>query len=245
MAEREAGQNGREPLAALPPELPPMFARMAERLAPPPKAHALPRDFDRAPGGDHILNPGSRLIRPGPLTPAAVLVPLIEQAGNVTMLFTRRNANLSSHSGQISFPGGRVEPEDEDLAACALRETEEEIGLARSHVRVLGALDPYVVRSGFVVMPIVALVSPGFSLVPDPREVDEIFEVPLDFLLDPRNHQRHSGTTDGVERHWWAMPYGEYYIWGATAGMLRNFYERVSGDSPVPADIAAARATGT
>lgn len=178
--------------------------------------------------GDHDLNPD---LRPkDPLTPAAVLVPLILRPEGMTVLLTRRTAHLAAHAGQISFPGGRLEPEDADAAAGALRETEEEIGLARAHVELVGRLDTYVVRTGFEVTPLVGLVAPPFTLTRDEFEVAEVFEVPLSFILDPKNHQRQSRVDfGGVKREFWAIPYGEYHIWGATAGMLVNLYEVLRG----------------
>jgi 8-oxo-dGTP pyrophosphatase MutT (NUDIX family) len=163
------------------------------------------------------------------LIPAAVLVPVVNRPAGLTALLTRRTEHLAYHAGQISFPGGHMEPGDARPEDAALRETEEEIGLHRRHVEVIGRLDRYLTRTGFDVTPVVAVVEPPFDLAPDPHEVAEVFEVPLDFLLDPRNHQRHSRQYEGRERHFYAMPYGAYYIWGATAGMLRNLYERVRG----------------
>ena len=168
------------------------------------------------------ITPGANL---API-PAAVLVPLIEHSAGFTVLFTQRTADLKAHGGQISFPGGRLEPGDADAYAGALRETAEEIGLAGSHVEILGTLDPYVTVTGFAVTPVVGAVMPPFELKPDPTEVADIFEVPLAFFLDPANHQRHSRTlSNGTVRGYYAMPYGDRYIWGATAGMLLNLYE--------------------
>ena len=163
-------------------------------------------------------------------TPAAVLVPLVEHAGGFSVLFTQRTAALKSHAGQISFPGGRLEPGDVDAAAGALRETAEEIGLAARHIEVLGYLDPYWTVTNYEVTPVVAAVMPPFDLAPDPIEVADVFEVPLAFFLDIRNHQIHSRTIgDGQQRSYYAMPYGDRYIWGATAGMLVNLYEVLTG----------------
>ncbi|MCW5751505.1 MAG: CoA pyrophosphatase [Alphaproteobacteria bacterium] len=181
------------------------------------------------PRGDHELNPGLVLPAGAPLRPAAVLVPLVERSDGLRVLLTRRTEALRHHAGQISFPGGRVEPTDATPVDCALRETEEEVGLRREHVSVAGELDPYVTGTGFRISPVVGFVRPDFTLAIDGREVAEAFEVPLSFVLDPANHKRHSGHFRGQERQWWAMPYGEYYIWGATAGMLVNLYERVNG----------------
>ena len=159
-------------------------------------------------------------------TPAAVLVPLVEHAQGFTVLFTQRTAGLKSHAGQISFPGGRMEPGDADADAGALRETAEEIGLAARHIEVLGPLDPYWTVTNYEVMPVVAAITPPFDLALDPAEVADVFEVPLSFFLDTRNHQIHSRTIgEGKARAYYAMPYGDRYIWGATAGMLVNLYE--------------------
>ena len=158
--------------------------------------------------------------------PAAVLVPLVEHADGFTIILTQRMADLKAHAGQISFPGGRMEPDDRDAEAGALREAHEEVGLEPSSVEILGRLDPYVTVTGFEVTPIVGAITPPLSLKPDPREVADIFEVPLAFILDRANHQRHSRTgAGGIKRAYYAMPYGDRYIWGATAGMLINLYE--------------------
>ncbi len=162
-----------------------------------------------------------------PLTPAAVLFPIVLRDNGQTVLLTQRTAHLKDHASQISFPGGRVEAEDESPIHTALRETEEEIGLAREHVEVLGFLPEYRTGTGFRVTPVVALVTPPFELALDPFEVAEAFEVPLAFLLDPANHKRHSLHYRGALRHFFAMPYGDYFIWGATAGMIRSLTERL------------------
>ena len=162
-----------------------------------------------------------------PLTPAAVLFPIVLRDGGQTVLLTQRTAHLRDHAGQISFPGGRVEAHDCSPTDTALRETEEEIGLARERVEIVGFLPEYRTGTGFRVTPVVALVRPPFDLQPDPFEVAEIFEVPLAFLLDPANHQQHSLHYRGALRSYFAMPYGEYFIWGATAGMIRSLSERL------------------
>jgi 8-oxo-dGTP pyrophosphatase MutT (NUDIX family) len=177
----------------------------------------------RADQGDHVLNPG--LQTSTPIKPAAVLMPVVDRDDELSVILTLRTDNLASHPGQVSFPGGHIEPEDEDPEDAALRETEEEVGLARSHVRVLGRLAPYLTRTGYEVIPVIGLVSPPFDIEPDPGEVAEVFEVPLGFLLDPANHQRHSRIYQGSRRYYYAMPYGDHYIWGATAGMIVNLYE--------------------
>ena len=198
-------------------------ARLRAALAGLPDASAT-----LAPGqrGDFDLNPGAHRVR-NMLVPAAVLIPLIEHASGTTVLLTQRTDHLNDHAGQISFPGGRVEPDDEGPVATALRETEEEIGLDRNRVEIMGGLDVYETGTGFSVTPVVGLVAPGFTLRLDALEVAEAFEVPLDFLLHPANHRRHSRVFDGVERHFYAMPYGTRFIWGATAGMLVNLYDRL------------------
>jgi len=163
--------------------------------------------------------------------PAAVLLPLVMR-DRLHLLLTQRAAHLSTHSGQIAFPGGKVDASDADAVAAALRETEEETGLAASHIEVLGTLPEYITGTQFFITPVVALVQPGFALRPNPHEVDEVFEVPLDHLMDPTNHHQHAHEWQGVVRHWYSMPYQdagrERFIWGATAGMLRNFYRLLS-----------------
>lgn len=158
---------------------------------------------------------------------AAVLLPVVMHE-RPTLLLTQRTAHLSTHSGQIALPGGRLDASDADATAAALRETFEEVGLPPERVEVLGSLPVYVTGTAFIVTPVVGLVRPGFALRPNPHEVDDVFEVPLDFLMDPANHRRHALEWGGVVREWYSMPYQdgerERFIWGATAGMLRNFY---------------------
>lgn len=177
--------------------------------------------------GDHTLNPGAAA--PPVLRPAAVLVPLVDRPGGLTVLFTQRTANLAAHAGQVSFPGGRIEPTDADATAAALRESEEEIALARDRVEMIGRLDRYVTGTGFQITPLVGIVHPPFELTPDPNEVADIFEVPFTFILDPANAERHSREVQGKQRHFYAFPYQERYIWGATAGMLVNLCEVLRG----------------
>lgn len=161
-----------------------------------------------------------------PRMAAAVLVPLVERADGFSLILTQRTAELKAHAGQISFPGGRTEDSDADAEAAALREAWEEIGLDPKAVEVLGRLDTYKTVTGFDVTPVVGAIRAPISLTPDPTEVAEIFEVPLAFFLDPANHQRHSRTSPtGAVRAYYAMPYQDRYIWGATAGMLVNLYE--------------------
>ncbi|HEY9105366.1 MAG TPA: CoA pyrophosphatase [Roseateles sp.] len=159
---------------------------------------------------------------------AAVLIPLVQREAGLNLLLTRRTDHLRDHAGQISFPGGRVEPEDDGPVATALRETEEEIGLPRKFIRVIGQLPVYSTVTAFQVTPVVALVEPGFTLTLDAFEVAEAFEVPLAFLMNPANHRHHRFEFGGTERRFLSMPWQgperEYFIWGATAAMLRNLY---------------------
>ncbi len=162
---------------------------------------------------------------------AAVLLPLVMRE-RLTLILTQRTAHLSTHSGQIAFPGGKVDAEDADPTATALREAHEEIGLPVDRVEVLGSLPTYTTGSAFVITPVVGLVQPDVPLIPNPHEVDDVFEVPLAFLMDPAHHRRHVLEFEGVVREWYSMPYqdgaSERFIWGATAGMLRNFYRLLS-----------------
>jgi 8-oxo-dGTP pyrophosphatase MutT (NUDIX family) len=173
--------------------------------------------------GDHDLNPGMTQSRT--LTPAAVLVGLVNRPSGLAVLLTQRTDHLHHHPGQISFPGGHKDDVDETAEDTALRETEEEVGLHRRHIEPIGRLGEYVTRTGFSITPVVAIITPPFDVRPDSFEVEEVFEVPLSFLLDPANHQRHRRDIRGKMREFHAMPYGDYYIWGATAGMLINLYE--------------------
>jgi 8-oxo-dGTP pyrophosphatase MutT (NUDIX family) len=162
---------------------------------------------------------------------AAVLLPLVMHP-RPTLLLTQRTVHLSTHSGQIALPGGKLDATDADATAAALRETFEETGLSPDRVEVLGTLPVYTTGTAFLVTPVVGLVQPGFVLQPNPHEVDDVFEVPLDFLMNPANHRRHALEWEGALREWYSMPYSETtssgaqerFIWGATAGMLRNFY---------------------
>ena len=161
---------------------------------------------------------------------ASVLVPIVARAGELTMLFTRRTAHLRSHSGQIAFPGGGAEPGDASAEATALREAHEEIGLDPARVEVLGRLSDYHTRTDYRVTPVVGLVAPPVELRLDAHEVEEAFEVPLAFLLDPANHLRHQREFQGRTVPFYAIPYRDYYIWGATAGMLINLYRFLAGE---------------
>jgi 8-oxo-dGTP pyrophosphatase MutT (NUDIX family) len=170
----------------------------------------------------------------GAVTAASVLVPIVTHASGLTVIFTQRTVHLRSHSGQVSFPGGRAEPEDPTPEFTALREAQEEIGLAVERVEVLARLPDYFTRTGYRVTPVVGLVEPPLTLSPDPREVADIFEVPLDFLLDPANHQRETRELPGGTVGFYVMQYGERRIWGATAGMLVNFYRQLAGAGATP-----------
>jgi len=191
---------------------------------------------DRVPGrdrgggrdrGDHELNPG--MLPMGELRAAAVLVPLVDRPQGLSIQLTQRTAHLKSHAGQIAFPGGRIDDADADEVAAALREAEEEIGLDRTYVEPVGRLDRYVTRTGFTVTPVVALVELGFTLTLNPNEVDDAFEVPLDFILDRKNRQTESYDFQGVTRYFYVFRYDQRNIWGATAGMLVNLAEIFAG----------------
>ena len=178
--------------------------------------------------GDHDLNPG--MTPPSAaLRPAAVLVPLIDRPAGMSVLLTQRTPHLSAHAGQISFPGGRIEERDTDATEAALRETEEEIGLTREHVRVIGRLDTYVTGTGFEITPIVGIVKAPFPLAIDPFEVSEAFEVPLSFIVDPCNHRRMTREVERRARVFFVLPFENRNIWGATAGMLVNLAEVLAG----------------
>ena len=182
---------------------------------------SIPASGDR--GTDRMLE---ILSRETPIRPAAVLIPVIDRP-QPTVLLTQRAAHLNDHAGQISFPGGKIDTTDASPLDAALREAEEEVGLAREFIDPIGYLDLYGTSFGFRILPTVARVQPGFTLRINTSEVDDAFEVPLAFLMNPANHQLHSKEFRGMERSYYAMPYGERYIWGATAGILRVLYERI------------------
>ena len=181
----------------------------------------IPRSGDR--GNDRMLE---IVARERPVRPAAVLIPVVDHP-QPTVLLTQRSAHLNDHAGQISFPGGKIDATDASPLDTALREAEEEVGLSRQFVDPIGYLDLYGTSFGFRILPTVARVRPGFELRINTSEVDDAFEVPLAFLMDPANHQVHSREFRGMERSYYAMPFAERYIWGATAGILRVLYERI------------------
>jgi 8-oxo-dGTP pyrophosphatase MutT (NUDIX family) len=183
--------------------------------------NAVPPSGDQ--GTDRMLQ---ILAREQPIRPAAVLIAIVDHP-QPTVLLTQRTAHLHDHAGQISFPGGKIDATDASPLEAALREAEEEIGLSREFIDPIGYLDLYGTSFGFRILPTVARVRPGFKLRINEFEVDDAFEVPLAFLMDPSNHQMHSKEFRGIERSYYAMPYQERYIWGATAGILRVLYERI------------------
>ena len=173
--------------------------------------------------GDHTLDPAEDV---KPLfRPAAVLIGLIEREDGLHVLLTRRTDHLKSHAGQVAFPGGRIEAFDESPTAGALREAQEEVGLPPDYVEVIGRIDTYLTRTSFEITPIVGFVRQPYPVTPDPIEVADVFEVPLDFLVDPVNHQRNTREIKGKVHTFFAMPYREWHIWGVTAGILVNLAE--------------------
>jgi 8-oxo-dGTP pyrophosphatase MutT (NUDIX family) len=196
----------------------------AERMT----TESLRRRFASPPPWQPEITADARLAQAhSPLREAAVLIPVVTHESGPTVLLTRRTAHLHDHAGQISFPGGGIEDRDKDAVAAALRETEEEVGLPVEFVEVLGSLPRYATATGYAVTPVVALVRPGFALRIDTFEVEEVFEPPLAFLMNPAHHERRLIDLEGQRRTFYAMPYESgrrYFIWGATAAMLRNFY---------------------
>jgi 8-oxo-dGTP pyrophosphatase MutT (NUDIX family) len=201
-----------------------------ERVGPPLTTWGVEALERRVTRGDlHLDHPETPLDR---LTPAAVLVPLVERGDGLRVLLTQRTAHLNAHAGQISFPGGRAEAHDTDPIATALRETEEEIGLRPEEIEIVGCLDNYETGTGYIVVPVVGFVSPGFSLTIDEFEVAEVFEVPLAFLLERANRTVHERRVGDRRRRYYAYDFETRFIWGATAGMLDNLVRRMNGEDP-------------
>jgi len=177
--------------------------------------------------GDHQLAGYVPTLADQAHRPAAVLIPVIARGHEASIILTRRASHLKDHAGQVAFPGGKIDAADASPLATALREADEEIGLASHHVTPLGFLDPYLSGTGFRIIPVMALVADTAQFQPNAAEVEAVFEVPLRFLMDPSNHQQHSAEWRGAIRKYYAIPYETHYIWGVTAGILRNLYERL------------------
>lgn len=197
-------------------------------LPQPPAADQFIDEMNNTANKPHRLRVGNGTTSERPYTAAAVLIPLLKRDNGVHVLLTRRTAHLHDHAGQIAFPGGRCEAEDSSPLATALRESSEEIGLPAANVCLLGYLPHYLTGTGFSIVPVVGKITPPTAFVPDTFEVAEIFEVPLNFFLDLSNHRQHQVNINGVLRSFYAMPYHDYFIWGATAGMLRALVMRIN-----------------
>ena len=202
------------------------FARAAARLTLDVPA-GLTDPSITPPRGDHYLDPVMlKIAAVRPIRPAAVLVGIVDHP-EPTVLLTQRAQHLPDHAGQVSFPGGKIDAGDSSPLASALREAAEEIGLDHSYVTPLGYLDLYMTTLGYRIVPVIARLAPGFTLTLNPAEVDYAFEVPLAFVMNQANVQRHSRDWEGLTRHYYAITFGERYIWGVTAGILRNLYDRI------------------
>lgn len=178
--------------------------------------------------GDHQLNPNSPSSAAAPRD-AAVLVAVVDHEPGASVVLTRRTDHLAAHAGQIAFPGGKIDRTDHDPAAAALREAEEEIGLDPRLVRLIGYGDPYLTTSGYRIVPVVGIVAASPTLVANPHEVADVFEVPLSFLMTPANHHTGSREWQGMQRQFYVMPYADRQIWGITAGIIRTLFERIYG----------------
>lgn len=195
-----------------------------DRLHPLDRSRLVPRHH----AGDHLTDPSlTEYLLEMELKDAAVLIGIADGPVGASMILTLRTAHLTSHAGQIALPGGKIDPGDADPVAAALREAEEEVGLDRRLVRPLGLLDPYITNTGYRIFPVVAAVAENAPLTPNPEEVAEVFQVPLQFLMSPENHLLETRPFRGRDRRFYAMPYEERRIWGVTAGILRLFYEQV------------------
>lgn len=192
------------------------------------RASAESGPYDGLVIGDHLLNPEfhDELMRTR-LRDAAVLIGIVDRPEGAGVILTQRNANLRSHSGQISFPGGRTDTTDPSPEFTALRETEEEIGLPTDEIEIVGRMPDYLAGSGYRIAPVLAIIKPDYRLTLNPHEVDEAFEVPLAFLMDPANHHKRSKVFKERERHYYEMPFGERHIWGMTAGIIHTLYRRL------------------
>ncbi|MCP4073173.1 MAG: CoA pyrophosphatase [Hyphomicrobiales bacterium] len=178
--------------------------------------------------GDHILNPDVQdALVNSALKAAAVLMPIVERQNGLSVVFTKRTEKLKSHSGQVSFPGGKIDESDESALFAALRETEEEIGVGADAIEILGQLPDYYTGSGYHISPVVGMMDAKVEFVANPHEVEHVFEVPLDFLMNPDNHHINSRVFENIERYYYVMPWGKHHVWGVTAGIVRMFYNQV------------------
>lgn len=208
----------------LPVETVPLFSALAFRQ----RAENQNGQIPETGFGDHLLNPEfADFVRANAVRPAAVLIPVVDSGEDARILLTQRAAALRNHSGQVAFPGGTIDAEDGTAEIAALREAEEEIGLDRALVTPVGRLPDYVTGSGFRITPVLAIVDPAYTAIPNPVEVEDVFEVPMSFLMDPANHRMESRIWQGRERFYYTMPYGERFIWGVTAGIIRSMFERL------------------
>jgi len=200
--------------------------RAATRLLP------LDAVFTAVDRTDYDLNPGIRFPAEPPYKRAAVLVGLMPREDDFGVLLTLRPETMARHAGQVAFPGGRIDDADASPLAAALREANEEVGVDPADARIIGQNEPYLTSTGYIVSPFVAVLPADFTPRPDAREVADVFETPLSFLMNPANHQRHERMFMGALRAYYAMPHNDRYIWGATAGMIKALYDRIYGEPP-------------